>query len=136
MSFTYTCINHGSDVSGNFRAVSDSFLQYYYSAHVTDQRKLPPLYLMDAKITVMGKEVVGYHEMTKVLGQNGVNCLSYHTVNGTCQPIDPNAVMIITHGKVKVNTDVFPTRFTETFVLRRDNGGSFYITNQVLEFLD
>lgn len=136
MSFTYTYINHSSDVSGIFRAVSESFLQHYYSAHVTNQKSLSPLYLSDAKITVMGKEIVGYYEISRVLKENRINCLNYQAVNGTCQPIDPNAIMITTHGKVQVNVDTFATRFIETFVLRRDNNGTFYVTNQVLDFVD
>ena len=129
----------------SYKEIGKEFAHNYYSEIDRDLNAVGYMYYTDTYITVIGEEVLGYQAFIDTLHRYSVYRLHHQIQEVDCQPVTDDLMIINVTGQL-TSDGVNYNRFSETFTLMRDGGGSnlfgqpaggntFHIRNQMLRMI-
>lgn len=123
------------DTQLSYKEITEKFCNAYYSLCDSDFEKLNNMYTSECMITYLGFETNGFANLVGRLKAEGIYKFLHDSINVTAQPIGKNGVYIMTTGILSLNYSFNKLRFSESFILVRDDYNNFFITNQVFNII-
>ncbi|KAK8789672.1 nuclear transport factor 2 [Blastocystis sp. subtype 4] len=113
--------------------IGRAFINFFYQCYDTDRTQLQNIYQDCSMLTCEGQEFLGMQNiMGKIAGLGASFGHNIQTMD--VQPTPDGSILITCTGEIKID-DNQPMLFTETFIIKDNGGGSFYVHNDMFRFV-
>ena len=124
------------DIGLVYQKLVYDFCTQYYTAFDSNMQNLSTVYYPNSQFTYQDSDVVGFTNFSNLLILKGVSKLTHYNMHISSQPLRPNGVLISVVGLVSINDSINLNKFSETFVLIRDDSNVFRVFSTILKIFD
>lgn len=124
------------DMGGIYQKITYDFCTQYYSTFDSNFQALQNIYYSNSQFTYQDSDVTGFTNFSNLLILKGISKLTHYNMHVSSQPLRPNAILISVVGLVSINDSINMNKFSETFVLTRDDSNVFRVHSTILKIID
>lgn len=126
-------IQNSNDARINYLKISTEFSKIFYDTYDNNFNDLGKYFSKNCCITYNKIKFSNFKDFHKKIDNNFIYKFYHKTINGECQPMGPNKVLISINGILNLNYCDKDYEFKETIVLESNDLKNYYITNLILE---
>jgi hypothetical protein len=127
--------NNHINIIQTHEKIGEEFCKYYYSVCDTDFNNTISLYSKNPCITFLDQHFIDYQHLLLRIYQHNMFNFTHHEIKGTTQPLGTDGILISVTGILSINKQL-TKRFSELFIIKRDDTNNFFIHNHILTLLD
>ncbi|OAA62739.1 serine beta-lactamase-like superfamily protein [Niveomyces insectorum RCEF 264] len=119
---------------GDFLAVADQFVTFYYNVFDTDRKQLQALYRDQSMLTFESASVLGAAAIVEKLTALPFQKVKHVVTTNDAQPTKDGGVIVLVTGQLLVDEEQRPMNFSQTFQLLAE-GNSYYVYNDIFKLI-
>ncbi|KAH7175706.1 hypothetical protein EDB81DRAFT_874538 [Dactylonectria macrodidyma] len=121
---------------GDFQAIADQFIDFYFGKFDTDRKELVSLYRENSMLTFESSSSLGAAAIVEKLAGLPFQQVKHQVTTKDAQPSNDNGgIIILVTGQLLVDEEQRPMNFSQSFQLARDASGQYYVFNDIFKLI-
>ncbi|KAJ4305257.1 Nuclear transport factor 2 [Kalmusia sp. IMI 367209] len=119
---------------GDFQAIADQFVNFYYDTFDKNRSGLTALYRGHSMLTFEQQPVRGAADIVEKLTNLPFNQVIHQVATKDAQPSADDGIIVMVTGALQVDGQDKPMSYTQTFQLKSE-GDTWYVLNDIFRLV-
>ncbi|KAJ5888084.1 nuclear transport factor 2 [Penicillium taxi] len=119
----------------DYNNIAQQFVGFYYNTFDTNRGGLSNLYRDDSMLTFETASNLGAASITEKLTSLPFSQVQHQLATLDAQPSPDGSIIVLVTGALKVDDQPQPMNYTQTFVLKPDGAGSYYVHHDIFRII-